>query len=109
MNHAQAERQAAKEELQHLPEAQTIDVAEVYAMLDQLGDVADPPSTGVDREEPAQQRAVRPRPHLHQRETVRVFGEPLVLSEPAVVLLPRLVVRDRIRRYRAGAVATSLA
>jgi hypothetical protein len=40
MNHAQAERQAAKEELQHLPEAQTVDVAEVYAMLDQLGDVA---------------------------------------------------------------------
>ncbi|MFD2489335.1 recombinase family protein [Amycolatopsis jiangsuensis] len=40
MNVAQAERQAAKEELQHLPEAQTLDVAEVYAMLDSLGDVA---------------------------------------------------------------------
>jgi hypothetical protein len=40
MNHAQAERQAAKEELQHLPEAQTVDVANVYAMLDSLGDVA---------------------------------------------------------------------
>ncbi|MEV0074395.1 MULTISPECIES: hypothetical protein [unclassified Amycolatopsis] len=40
MNIAQAERQAAKEELQHLPEAQTIDAAEVHAMLDQLGDVA---------------------------------------------------------------------
>lgn len=40
INHAQAERQAAKEELQHLPEAQTVDVAEIDAMLDQLGDVA---------------------------------------------------------------------
>ncbi len=40
MKRAQAERQAAMEELKHLPDAQAVDVAEVYAMLDQLGDVA---------------------------------------------------------------------
>ncbi|QYN18841.1 recombinase family protein [Amycolatopsis sp. DSM 110486] len=39
MNHAQAERQTAKEELDHLPEVATVDVAEVHAMLDQLGEV----------------------------------------------------------------------
>ena len=40
MNFAQAERQAAEAEMEHLPDAATIDLAEVYAMLDQLGDVA---------------------------------------------------------------------
>lgn len=40
MKRAQAERQAAMEELKHLPDTQAVDVAEVYAMLDQLGDVA---------------------------------------------------------------------
>lgn len=40
MKRAQAERQAAMEELKHLPDAQAVDVAEVYAMLDQFGDVA---------------------------------------------------------------------
>ncbi|MEU9687667.1 hypothetical protein [Amycolatopsis japonica] len=39
MNLAQAERQAAREELENLPESATIDAAEVYAMLDSLGDV----------------------------------------------------------------------
>ncbi len=39
MNLAQAERQAAREELGNLPESATIDAAEVYAMLDSLGDV----------------------------------------------------------------------
>jgi hypothetical protein len=39
MNLAQAERQAAREELEHLPEEATVDAAEVYAMLDSLGDV----------------------------------------------------------------------
>ncbi|WP_233594909.1 zinc ribbon domain-containing protein [Amycolatopsis sp. WAC 04169] len=37
MNLAQAERQAAREELENLPESATIDAAEVYAMLDSLG------------------------------------------------------------------------
>ena len=40
MNFAQAERHAAEAELEHLPDAATVDVAEVYAMLDSLGDVA---------------------------------------------------------------------
>lgn len=40
MKHAQAEQQVAMEELKHLPDTQAVDVAEVYAMLDQLGDVA---------------------------------------------------------------------
>ncbi|WP_091297748.1 recombinase family protein [Amycolatopsis xylanica] len=40
MNLAHAEKKAAQAELEHLPEAATVDAAEVYAMLDSLGDVA---------------------------------------------------------------------
>lgn len=49
---------------------------------------------GVDRQESAEYRALGAGAHLDQSERAGMFEKPLVLSEPAVVHLAGLVVRD---------------
>lgn len=50
INRAQEEREAARKELEQLPSGRTLDIAEVHAMVDYLGDVG----AAMDRANPVE-------------------------------------------------------
>lgn len=82
INAAQAEREAARAALASTGSVQTIDRAEVYAMIDSLGDVGatlkDAKPAGLTRLYEELRLQVR---YEHQEQAVYVAAKPRVVSE----------------------------